>query len=273
MHPAPRRGALATALWLLRSGLHPVPIERWGKKPIGRAWGVECPSRDRLLAIFDLHKGAGVGVALGPAPGTVDFEIDDRDEAAALLERINLPPTLGWRSARGEHRLFLWDGRLEGLAGSAVVHLAGAELRLGREGKQLVSVCPPTVGTDRRCRRWLDCWDISPLPECLLKELDRPSPTRPPRPGIRPAGRSRYADAALRYEVRNVAGAEEGTRNARLNKAAYSLGGLVAVGLLPREGVESALFEAALAAGLGEQESAATIKSGLDAGVRRPRRF
>jgi hypothetical protein len=253
--------------------LHPVPIEHWSKKPIGKAWGAEFPTRDKLIAVFDRHKGAGVGIALGPLAGKVDFEIDDQDEAAALLDRIDLPPTLGWRSARGQHRLFLWDRRLEGLAGSSVVHLGGAELRLGQEGKQLVSVCPPTVGADHRCRHWLDCWEVSPFPECLLKELDRPQPRREPRPNFRTANGSRYADAALRYEVRNVAGAREGTRNVMLNKAAFSLGGLVAVGLLSRESVEDALFEAALVAGLGEAESAATIKSGLDAGVKKPRRL
>src|SRR5262245_36472514 len=98
MHPAPRRGALATALWLLRSGLHPVPIEHWSQKPVGKAWGTECPTRDKLLTVFDRHKGAGVGIALGPLAGTVDFEIDSQDEAAGLLSRIDLPDTLGWSS-------------------------------------------------------------------------------------------------------------------------------------------------------------------------------
>src|SRR5262245_14947875 len=121
MHPAPRRGALATALWLLRSGLHPVPIEHWSKKPLGQAWGTACPTRDKLLTVFGRHKGAGVGIALGPVAGTVDFEIDNQREAATFLGRIDLPQTLGWKSARGEHRLFLWDRRLAGIAESSVV--------------------------------------------------------------------------------------------------------------------------------------------------------
>jgi hypothetical protein len=45
------------------------------------------------------------------------------------------------------------------------------------------------------------------------------------------------------------------------------------VGLLTRETVEEALSDAALAAGLGEAEVAATINSGLSAGIRRPRRL
>jgi hypothetical protein len=85
------------------------------------------------------------------------------------------------------------------------------------------------------------------------------------------AVRDRYAAAALRYEAQNVATAEEGTRNTTLNKAAYSLAGLVAAGLLSREAVEAALFEAALAAGLGEREIAATLRSGIIAGLKHPR--
>src|SRR5438105_1912402 len=102
MQPAPKRGSLATALRMLRAGLWPVACYPREKRPIGRAWALTCPSRDRLLATFERHLGAGVGIALGPAAGVVDFEVDAPDVAAALLDRLQLPPSLGWRSARGE---------------------------------------------------------------------------------------------------------------------------------------------------------------------------
>jgi hypothetical protein len=265
MRPAPKRGRLETALWLLRNGLRPVPIHPREKRPIGNAWGSTRPTRDRLLAVFDRHKGAGVGVMLGPQAGVIDYEVDDVPTAP----RLKLPETLGWSSARGEHRLFLWDKRLEGLP--TVIHVGGAELRLGQAGKQLVSVCPPSIGKDRRCRRWNECWEICTFPECLLKEINRPTPRPVPRPMSLPPAGNRYAEAALRYEARNVATAREGTRNNQLNRSAFSLGGLIAVGLLTRAAVEAVLTDAALNAGLGEQEIAATLKSGLEAGLNRPR--
>jgi hypothetical protein len=253
----------------LRNGLWPIAIHVREKRPIGNAWAAQYPTREKLLNVFDRYKGAGVGVALGPAAGVVDFEVDDQAGAAELLGRIELPRTVSWQSTRGVHRLFLWDKRLEGLP--TVAHVVGAELRIGQEGKQLVSVTPPSVGDDRRRRRWLgDCWEIAPFPASLLKELEKPKVT--PRPVVLPTGGDRYAEAALRYEVRCVATAKEGTRNSTLNRAAYALGGLVAVGLLGRQTVEDALAEAAHAAGLGEGEVAATLKSGLDAGVKRPRK-
>lgn len=270
MRQAPKRGSVATALWLLRSGLWPVPCYPREKRPIGKAWALAYPSRDRLLSAFERHHGAGVGVALGPAPGVVDFEVDSPGEAASLLARVELPQSLGWRSARGEHRLFLWDRRLEGLLTTAVAHFDGAELRIGGAKKQLVSVCPPSVGDDRRRRRWNDVWEIAPLPEDLLRELDRPKP-RQAREAPVPTGTGRYAEAALRYEARMVSEAEPGTRNSTLNRSAFCLGQLVAAGLLPRDAVEAELTAAALAAGLGERETAATLRSGLEAGLLRPR--
>lgn len=81
-----------------------------------------------------------------------------------------------------------------------------------------------------------------------------------------------YALAALRDEVAAVRGAAVGNRNNTLNNAALHLGELVAGGELDRADVEHELLDAALAVGLGEGEARATIKSGLDAGARNPRR-
>jgi putative DNA primase/helicase len=80
-----------------------------------------------------------------------------------------------------------------------------------------------------------------------------------------------YARAALDSEVANVRSATEGTRNTQLNIAAFALGQLVGGAGLDRSEVERALTDAALAIGLSEEETLATIKSGLDAGIAQPR--
>jgi hypothetical protein len=80
-----------------------------------------------------------------------------------------------------------------------------------------------------------------------------------------------YALAALRKECDAVAAEPENNRNNRLNTAAYNIGQLVGAKALTRSEVESALAAAARDAGLGERETAATIKSGLDAGEAQPR--
>lgn len=82
-----------------------------------------------------------------------------------------------------------------------------------------------------------------------------------------------YAEVALAEEVERVASAPEGTRNDTLNRAAFALGQLAAVGALDENEVWDALFDAALDAGLGKGEAARTIDSGLTAGMANPRGY
>jgi Bifunctional DNA primase/polymerase, N-terminal len=80
-----------------------------------------------------------------------------------------------------------------------------------------------------------------------------------------------YAMAALRAETERVAAARPGTRNDTLNRAAFSLGQLVAEGLLPPVPVITGLVSAARHAGLPEREAVRTVRSGLAGGARKPR--
>ena len=270
-------GALATAMWLLDCDLWPVAIRPQGKSPIGRNWGRDLPSATRLRSIYRQFPDAGVGIALGPLAGVIDLEVDDGEGARPFFDRLfagDPPPTLGWRSARGDHRLYRWDSRIERLAGGAVVFLAGGavELRLGGHGKQVAAVCPPSKGCDGRRREWNGIWQIAPLPEQFLEELARRKASRVlPRVAANAVQSSRYAAAALEREAGIVREANVGARNRTLNRAAYSLGQLVASGMLERGAVEAELTDAALATGLPEKEITETLRSGIEAGLRKPR--
>ena len=82
-----------------------------------------------------------------------------------------------------------------------------------------------------------------------------------------------YVQAILQYELERLAQAKEGYRNQTLNIAAFALGQLVAANLMPRTEVEGLLTQAARSLGLEEQEIQKTIHSGLEAGIRNPRRW
>ncbi|MGA5500939.1 bifunctional DNA primase/polymerase [Streptomyces umbrinus] len=84
-----------------------------------------------------------------------------------------------------------------------------------------------------------------PVPAWLLSILQpAPKPVQAPTGPV--AGQSsRYADVALTNEVRNVATASDGTRNATLLRAARALGRFIASGDLTRPVVEQALRGAA----------------------------
>ena len=86
------------------------------------------------------------------------------------------------------------------------------------------------------------------------------------------AGKLGGSSALIVREGNNVRAAVDGTRNNTLFRAAFNLGQLVGAGLIGRGGVESELIDAALSVGLGEREVLRTLKSGMDAGIEKPRR-
>ncbi|GAB3646000.1 bifunctional DNA primase/polymerase [Glycomyces tarimensis] len=126
--------------------------------------------------------------------------------------------------------------------------------------------------------------DPAPLPAWLAERLT-PAPQRPhtatgtPTPAqarLRRAQRrsarlERYLAAAIDRETRDVAATGEGGRNQRLYCAAVALGQLVAGGYLADDEAAEPLTAAATACGLGANEAARTIASGLAAGAKNPR--
>jgi len=119
---------------------------------------------------------------------------------------------------------------------------------------------------------------VAPLPESLVRRLAALagagegntiiSRTRGQVRDLR-----RYGQAALLREAQIVRQAPEGTRNDRLNRAAFSLGRLVAQAALTPEEVEEELAYAAMRAGLPPGDVARTIRSGLEAGIAIGRRM
>jgi hypothetical protein len=116
----------------------------------------------------------------------------------------------------------------------------------------------------------------APLPPWLRRLVAEPTTLVPAVPaqwvpaGDRAQSRA-YAMAALRAETSRVAAAVPGTRNDVLNRAAFSLGQLVAAGLLPPIPVITSLIDAAMHAGLPEEEAIRTVRSGMAGGGRKPR--
>ena len=96
----------------------------------------------------------------------------------------------------------------------------------------------------------------------LLAQLDAPD--------IQGDG-SRWAATALENELDQVRSAVQGDRNHALNRAAFSLGQIVAAGYLSEPVVVDELGRAALVCGLTTEEIGPTIRSGLLAGSQNPR--
>jgi hypothetical protein len=121
------------------------------------------------------------------------------------------------------------------------------------------------------------------LPAWLAALLTAPSANRPLlecRPGARSqvSELTRYVATALQRESDAVRTATEGARTHALNKAAYHLGQLIAAGALDDATAERELFTAASVhfgadRPVAPAEARATIRGGLTAGKRCPRRI
>lgn len=124
--------------------------------------------------------------------------------------------------------------------------------------------------------------DVTPdslpvLPTWLADQIDPPA--TPPDPwqqldramATQPIHSNGYGAAALAREADEVAATTEGSRNHRLNAAAFRLGQLVAAGRLVETDVITALDRAGATAGLDQRERLITIRSGLRGGLANPR--
>jgi Bifunctional DNA primase/polymerase, N-terminal len=242
-----------------------------GKHPRTRH-GLRDASTDptRIRAWWAAWPEANVGIATGRL---VVVDVDGAPGCATLaaLEHAHepLPCTLTAASGRGTHLYFRADERR--IANSAGRLGAGLDVR----GCGGYVVAPPSLHAEGHRYRWSARHRPAPLPCWLAQFLTAPAPL--PRytalPNLAPAHRRRgYFAAAIRGEIANVVAARPGTRNDTLNRAAFRLGQLAAAGHAGVEGFTAPLLAAALAAGLTEAESLATINSGLGAGQRRPSR-
>ena len=70
--------------------------------------------------------------------------------------------------------------------------------------------------------------------------------------------------------VDRVLEARLGERNATLNRQAFTVGRLVGMGCIDAGSSVTALYQAARYAGLDDGECRATIRSGFEAGLKRP---
>jgi hypothetical protein len=93
------------------------------------------------------------------------------------------------------------------------------------------------------------------------------------RPGGVPEHPTAYGRAALRRELERLSQAKESTRNDVLNRAAFALRQLVAVGPLDEDETATRLIAEGQLLALGLPECERTVASGMSAEMEQPRGF
>jgi putative DNA primase/helicase len=241
-----------------------------GKKPFLKAW--QTAPRETLEQALEWASKGNVGLRCGRISKVVVIDADP----GADITPLNLPDTVTALTGRpgAQHLYFAHDGELGNSAGKL-----GPHIDVKADGGQVVypgSVHPETgavyVWADGHAPGQIA---LSSLPDHVLELLRRPDPPKLPGPPskVKP-GRTReerYAAQALRLELNAIHAAPQGGRNDALNRAAFSLGNLIAGGCLQRQEVEDALRQAGLAVGLEPTEVDATIRSGIESGLEHPR--
>ena len=242
-----------------------------GKKPhvMCKSWTEEATSDiDKVTAWWAETPNANIGLVTGGALGLViDIDAPDAEE----LLPVALESERWTRTGRpgGRHLFFALPPGVDHGNGTGDLP-PGLDVR----GAGGYVVAPPSIHPKTGARyEWGGEGDPSPIPPQILALL-KPRARRliPQSVPPRPLCGDGYGMAALEQECAKVASAVEGRRNSTLNTAAFKVGQLVAGENLSRADAEGRLLLAAASAGLGNSEAVRTIRSGLDAGTREPRR-
>ena len=246
-----------------------------GKRPTLKGW--QQRPRETLEEALAWAERQNVGLRTGQASGIVVIDVDPEGDVAHLA----LPPTITVNTGRPGAQHFYFRSAVP--VGNSVGKLAD-HVDVRGDGGQVVY--PGSVHPDTGQRyEWADGrapWhvEIADLPSHVIDLLrasdkpERPAPKTPRTPTEAPDTKTNhYATMAMKLELAAVCSAGNGTRNETLNKAAFSLGTLIGGGYLDRAEVEAALRGAAESVGLTGREAVATIRSGIEAGIRKPRRI
>ena len=264
-----------SAIWLAEEMRLPVFACGPDKRPVTQH-GFHDATRDadEIRLQFSSPGAAMIGVPTGQGAGffVVDLDVKNGGQGLEWLaaNEHRLPRTRRHKTrSGGQHMLFAWpEGRT--IRNSASRVAPGVDIR----GNGGYIIAPPSPGYEIA-----DATAPVPAPAWLLDLIDPPAAAPVPAPRPAPVPRTagdgtRYGLTALDNECQAILSAADGAKHDTLNRAAFSIGGLVAAGELA-EGPAYAALASALAgiASRCEDYPAAqkTLGAAFRAGMAKPR--
>ena len=268
------RSTLQAALDYAEIGYAVFPCVPEGKRPVLKR-GLLRASTDSRLIVQGWRQWPEANLAILPAENVLVLDFDDCKVAEAwAVQYLELRAAPCTRTPRGGAHYWLQLGKHDEHLTTRTKAANGAvDLRgLGRA----YLVAPPSssaTGTYKWERALVSPPYLHLVSSNLLAAVTPPLLPKPKAVIATKVGSCarKYALGALQSEHDLVAATLEGTRNDRLNRAAYALGSYVALELLTFDEVMSVLMTAAATCGLPDCEAARTIQSGLTAGCLAPR--
>lgn len=262
-----------------RRGWSFTPLD--GKVPRLKEW--QTQPRASLTQAMQWATLGNIGLRTGSASGIVVVDVDSA-KGGEVPE--GMPPTVCVQTGGGGWHFYFTaptDYEVRNTAG-----LLGPHVDTRGEGGQVVFVgsLHPETGA---YYQWAQGHspaeiEIAEFPRALWDRMEAnreakrtAKPTQAVAAPVAVASTSRvhaYVEKALGEECTAVANAAPGTRNARLNEAAYKIGGYLDESGYPEHMAIDMLMAAGSAGGRGSHaENKATITSGLAAGRAKPRKL
>lgn len=247
---------LDAALTYAARGWYVFPLRPRDKRP-ATARGFKDATRDeqQIRAWWSENQEYNIGIATGATSGIVVIDTDNAAAEEYVASRGDVQ-TLMQQTAHGRHRFYRAPGyevrnttRLHGVHG----------LDVRGDGGYIVAA--PSLHPTGARYAWLNDATLAEMPAWILQRKAADAPDS--------ATTDRYADAAYKNCLAELAAAPVGGRNDTLNKVAFRLYRLVAAGRLPESAV-NALEPIACSLGLQSREIAATLASARRAGLNDP---
>jgi hypothetical protein len=263
----------ASALWLAQEMRMPVFACGPDKRPVTQH-GFHDATHDaaEIERQFATPGAAMIGVPTGDTSGFFALDLDVKNGGGGLewlaANQHRIPETRRHRTrSGGVHLLFAMpEGRT--IRNSAGRIALGVDVR----GSGGYIIAPPSPGylVDQAIAP-------APAPAWLLDLIDPPKALEAPRPAPAPrqsGDGTRYGLSALDNECQAILSAPDGAKHDTLNRAAFSIGGLVAAGELI-EGPSFAALSSALA-GIRHRcddfrAAEKTLRDAFRAGMAKPR--
>jgi putative DNA primase/helicase len=305
---SPNKSAVETlqyseyALSIYKAGFNVVPMRMDSKAPNLTTWKEYCTERQTEQAVRSFHWAQNIGIINGVnSVRTLDLDgCTNADVLFKLLELMGIEPGYQWVTytpgkGGGFHIYIQCQDALTLTTNNVLVGDPREEntfQQLELRWANCISMFPPSLHPDtHKPYEWAFGTPETPMatvPVALVQKAFLTLATIQKQAKEAPASQKSnvvpeatktpkvqrfdaWAQKALEQELNILRQTQPGQRNNQLNKSAFNLGQIIASGMLDIKAVENELARTALTIGLEEKDIISTIKSGLDAGSKKPR--
>lgn len=255
------------------------PVARAAKKPLTPHGFKDASNKlEQVHDWWEKWKDANVAIVTGRDNGFWVLDIDKKSGGLETLKDLQdqhgrLNTLMIQTGGGGLHYYFKYDLDSSQRVKNGVEFLKGIDTR----GDGGYVVAPPSLHSNGNHYQVIHDVDPEPAPQWLIDLLKEKNIIQSEEkktnngPAKHTDKTSPYGKKALEIQCQNIRTATEGTRNHTLNKAAYSIGRLIAGGEIEMTEAVMELEKAGTDAGLDAHETKNTINSGIKSGERDPK--